>query len=335
MRKFIVAVFLFSLIASSSALAGNITRPSEGGKPTEISMLVYVLDVDEINTVGQNFTANVFFEAQWHDERLAHKGPGKITKSLDEVWNPNIQILNQQRVWSTFPEAVKITPEGDVKYSQRIWGSFSQPLKLKEFPFDRQTFKIMLLSPGYSPEKVKFIQDSEFKSGMGESFSIADWVISNWKVEIKNVTHANSRSNASSVFILSFEGIRQHLYYIVKVITPLIFIVFMSWIVFWIDPKQSGTQISVAVTAMLTLIAYQFITGMTLPKIAYLTRLDHFNLAASIMIFSALVEVTISSWLARNDKLFQARRLDLVARWLFPIVFILAFLKTLVFGVNN
>jgi hypothetical protein len=32
-------------------------------------------------------------------------------------------------------------------------------------------------------------------------------------------------------------------------------IVAMSWLVFWIDPKESGSQINVAITTMLTLIA--------------------------------------------------------------------------------
>jgi hypothetical protein len=52
----------------------------------------------------------------------------------------------------------------------------------------------------------------------------------------------------------------------VKVILPLILIVAMSWIVFWIDPEESGIQISVAITTMLTLIAYRFAVGADLPK---------------------------------------------------------------------
>ncbi|MFV2073735.1 MAG: hypothetical protein ACC742_13935, partial [Thermoanaerobaculales bacterium] len=42
-------------------------------------------------------------------------------------------------------------------------------------------------------------------------------------------------------------------------------IVFMSWVVFWIDPRHVGPRISVAVTSMLTLIAYRFLLGQLLP----------------------------------------------------------------------
>ena len=39
-------------------------------------------------------------------------------------------------------------------------------------------------------------------------------------------------------------------YYFLKILAPLILIVAMSWVVFWIDPTEAGTQISVAVTGI-------------------------------------------------------------------------------------
>ena len=46
--------------------------------------------------------------------------------------------------------------------------------------------------------------------------------------------------------------------YISKIILPLLLIVGMSWLVFWIDPELAGPQISIAVTPMLTL-AWAFV----------------------------------------------------------------------------
>ena len=64
--------------------------------------------------------------------------------------------------------------------------------------------------------------------------------------------------------------------YVLKIILPLFMIVAMSWIVFWINPEQAGTQIGVATTSMLTLIAYRFMVGGTMPPVPYLTRMDYF-----------------------------------------------------------
>lgn len=119
-------------------------------------------------------------------------------------------------------------------------------------------------------------------------------------------------------------------YFIVKIILPLILIVAMSWIVFWIDPKESAIQISVAIRTMLTLIAYRFAVGAELPKVSYLTRLDFFILSATVLVFASLVEVIVTSTLAQREKLDLARHLDRWSRWLFPIIFSMVGLKTFI-----
>ena len=58
--------------------------------------------------------------------------------------------------------------------------------------------------------------------------------------------------------VFSLDVKRDTSYFKYKVIFPLVLIVMMSWMVFWIDPSLVATQISVSVTAMLTMIAYRF-----------------------------------------------------------------------------
>lgn len=118
-------------------------------------------------------------------------------------------------------------------------------------------------------------------------------------------------------------------YYIGKVIIPLVLIVAMSWIVFWLDPKETGTSISVGITAMLTLIAYRFAVGTDLPKVEYMTRLDLFILGSSILVFASLIQVVVTSSLAKSNRLFEARKIDVWCRGLFPVVFVLITLETL------
>jgi len=135
---------------------------------------------------------------------------------------------------------------------------------------------------------------------------------------------------AISGFALSFEARREIGYFIVKVIIPLIFIVAMSWVVFWIDPMESGTQISVAITTMLTLIAYRFSIDSSLPNVSYLTRLDYFILLSTILIFASLIEVIFTSTLAKLEKVSQARAIDRRMRLLFPLAFVLVSVKSLI-----
>ncbi|MBW2519237.1 MAG: hypothetical protein JRD88_02670 [Deltaproteobacteria bacterium] len=104
----------------------------------------------------------------------------------------------------------------------------------------------------------------------------------------------------------------------------------MSWVVFWIDPKESGAQISVAITAMLTLIAYRFAVGNDMPKVSYLSRLVYFILEANFLVFASLIEVIVTSAYARIGQLDRARSIDRWARILFLVIFILIALEALV-----
>ncbi len=290
------------------------------GGITEVRVSVYLLDVDEIDSASQTFTANVSYDLRWKDPRLAHGGEGEMVIELGDVWNPRIQIANRQLAFSTFPEAVHVSPDGEVTYSQRVWGKFSQPLDLRDFPFDTQFFRFDLVSAGYGPEELALVEDSEFPSGIAEELSLPDWNIKSLEAK-PNVFQPSSVAEPLAGFRLEVVATRQVGYYILKVIFPLVLIVAMSWIVFWIDPKESGTQISVSVTSMLTLIAYRFMVGGLLPHISYLTRLDGFILISTVMVFTTLILVVFTSTLAKSDRVEKARRIDRIARLAFPVTF--------------
>ena len=78
---------------------------------------------------------------------------------------------------------------------------------------------------------------------------------------------------------------------------------------------------------MLTLIAYRFLLGQSLPPVSYLTRLDYFLLGSTILVFIALMQVTLTSTMAEEKGLSINR----TSRWAFPIAFI--FLLVFAFAV--
>lgn len=327
--KFVATLLLLWAILLPHAHA-DIGLPDGEAQPVKVQLSIFVLDLDGIDNVNQNFQANLFYVANWNDPRLAHSGSEEITRPLDEVWNPRLQILNQQRTVKTFPDVVKIDPQGNVTYRQRLWGNFSQPLVLHNFPFDQQVLQISIIATGYTPEEVVIASHSEKSSGIGKNLSIPDWKVVDWKAEPLVFSPGSELIESLPGFTLSFRVERQHLFFMAKVIIPLILIMAMSWVVFWMDPKDGGSsQIGISVTAMLTLIAYTFAIGNHLPKVAYLTRLDHFVLASTVLVFLALMEVTVASYQVRCGRVELARRIDRWARWCFPLMFVLIILGSI------
>ena len=320
------ALWLGLTLAFSPLAFAEPTPPTSDDGPTKVEVEMFLLDVDDVDGASQSFEANVYYELRWNDPRLAGDDEAHRSRSLYDIWHPRALLVNQQRVWKSFPEVVEVAPNGDVIYRQRVWGSFSQPLILRSFPFDRQVFDIQLAPAGYSSKQVEFVIDPE--SRISQRFSLPDWNVTSWSVDSKPVQPVPGGITVS-VATFSFEATRRAGYFIGKVIVPLVLIVAMSWVVFWIDPRESGTQISVAITAMLTLIAYRFAVGTQLPQVEYMTRLDLFILGSSILVFASLIQVVVTSSFAKTDRLLQARKVDIWCRWLFPVVFFLIGLETL------
>jgi len=329
MTRWYIFGALLTLLLLPDGVTADIGRPGKTVAATEVTLGIYILDVDGVDTAGQSFQANVFVLASWEDARLKHKGRRAVTRKLTEIWHPRMLLLNQQRVWKSFPETAEVSPEGRVVYRQRFWGDFSQPLHLADFPFDRQVFKVHLVTAGYTPEDVRFIPHP--LSGISEELSVADWEVISVRTEAEPFGISTTDLQAAG-FSFSFEAKRKSGYFVVKVILPLLFIVMMSWVVFWIDPREAGSQISVAVTSMLTLIAYRFAVGADMPKLSYLTRLDYFILGSTILVFASLVEVVLTSTYAKLGRIERAQRLDRLARLVFPICFLFLAVESLLAG---
>lgn len=313
-----ILLFLFS-INVHAALSRPIT---EDGKLTEVHVVGAILDIDKINSAEQNFTLNFYTIFRWMDPRLAHAGPGSDIRDLSEVWNPRLTIVNTQRYWANTRDEVEVSPEGLVTYRLHVFGDFSQPLRLRDFPQDRHVFEVPVVAAGYRPHEVALVPDPRMDSFISENLSVADWKVSNMQGKPREVTFANGLKLPG--FVFSFEGERLLHHYVIKAITPLALIVMMSWVVFWIDPKQVPNQLSVAVTTVLTLIAYHIALSGRLPDIPYLTHMDKFLFSSTVLVFMALIEVVVTSHLSSTDQLALARRVDRTARWAFPLLFISA-----------
>ena len=102
---------------------------------------------------------------------------------------------------------------------------------------------------------------------------------------------------------------------------PLTLIVFMSWGVFWVDPRRLESQLGLSATAILTLIAFQFAIANLVPRVSYLTRMDKFTMLSSILIFLALIEAIITAYCAKKDLIHRAIIIDRFSRFLFPLSF--------------
>jgi hypothetical protein len=292
------------------------------GGPTKVYVQMGLMDVDAVNGADQSFIANLYLAIRWRDPSLAHDGPGDEVHPVDSIWNPQLLFVNQQRLWRSLPEVVHVKPDGTAIYRQRVWGSFSQPLEVREFPFDTHDFEVRIASHEYTPDEVVFLENPDRLSGLADAFSLPDWKILSWELNLDPYKPAKWGRELSS-FAIVFRAQRHSANYVVKVILPLILIVLMSSIVFWIDPSQASSQIGIATTSMLTLIAYRFMVSGTIPPVPYLTRIDYFILGSTMLVFCALIQAVATSILFSRERALLARRIDVWCRVIFSVAALL------------
>lgn len=314
------------LFLTALASMGNLHAQEPVEHARDVEVRIFLIDVENVDTVSQSFTANLTMVMRWQDQELVHEGPASISLPLDEIWYPRLQILNQQKLVSTLPRQAEVYPDGRVVQRQRFWGSFSQPLDLHAFPFDSQNLKVTIANVAFAGKPVNLIPSQG--SSVSESLTIPDWKVTGWDVTATEFALEGEPTSIEGM-VFSLHVDRDRAFFKYKVIFPLILIVMMSWLVFWIDPSLAASQISVSVTAMLTMIAYRFALAGMMPRLAFLTSLDYFVLVSTLVVFLAMIEVVYTAHLSASGRLDQARKVDRHARWIAPLIYFSVAAETL------
>ena len=82
-------------------------------------------------------------------------------------------------------------------------------------------------------------------------------------------------------------------YYLIQVYFPNIFVVVLSWIVFWMDKDDMGNRMTLGITSILTIMFLLGSLNGNLPKVSYPKALDWYLLVSFSFVFLTLIECTI------------------------------------------
>jgi len=294
-------------------------RPDPVGKPTEVASGLQLINVTGIEDTNQTIEVDFMVTQEWTDQRMvSYEG---CEYSLDEIWTPQIQVVNTGRLFKHVQKSVEVLGNGRLRQVQRYSGALVFGYDAHRFPFDTQDIVITLLSEEYAQDTIVITVDESVTGRNPAEFDIPDWAISDVNALIAT-KHLEILDRNHSAFEFHIPAERRSGYYIWKVIVPLMLIVFMSWTVFWINPSQVGPQISMSATSMLTLIAFQFAMGSMLPRLSYFTIMDRFVVGSTFLVFLALIESITTNYLVTTDKENLALKMDRYCCWIFPTIFL-------------
>ncbi|HEY2524524.1 MAG TPA: hypothetical protein VGI29_05655, partial [Candidatus Binataceae bacterium] len=246
------------------------------------------------------------------------------TLAPDSVWRPKLVIINVVEPREAYETSMRVTADGTVYYVERFDALVTSTFHLQPFPFDKQKLEILVHPFTDQQQYVDFVPSSlpvwtaaEFSSYS----SLASWQFRSLTCELGRApSQYGEQAVAEAKFEIAVD--RRYGFYLWKVFLPLLLMVVVSWSVFWFDPPEVSSQVTIAVTTILTIIAFALAISLTLPRVPYLTFADAFFLTCYIFAFVAMLELTAVHIAYRGDRRKAAARIRHAARWLVPAAFV-------------
>lgn len=316
MRSLVVSVLLLSAVA--------------GAEPTKVFIGTHIIEMRNIDQRAESFWADFYL---WM--RFEAKDAEQAAQIIDKL-----EPLNGKFESKEIADRKQIGNETYICF--RMMGTFFFQQDLRKYPFDTQALDIYIENSNLEVADMIFVDDRETytRSGEAEQFWGVDPHISIPEFKLKRVDRMTTetiyktdfgdptRKKSSSTYSrftvkVSFE--REYWSYFFKIVLPLLVILGMAYLVFYIPPNQLETAGAVSATALLSCMAYNIVVSSNLPEIGYLVISDKFFIGTYVLLFLTLAETFATFVLDDRGEKERARKIEKTARWLFPVMVAMLF----------
>lgn len=202
-------------------------------------------------------------------------------------------------------------------------GTISDFYNFTEFPFDKQILRVALipdhvanhlmqvdLIQGFTGYNVQQTNLTNFQdvSAAGDEWSFTDaWTETN--------TFYNPINDQNMPFLAyDYLAERKVGYYVYKLIIPIVFLILLSWVTFFIKINELNSRVTISIVCFLSLIAYNFVVDDNLPKLTYLTFMDKFILISYIFSGIPTIQTVFVEYLSVQKKTNLSFKLDRLFR---------------------
>jgi len=249
-------------------------RPNHGGKPDVISFAIYVKNFFGMNIRKNEFSVDVVVTLRWSDARvpkLVPAGTHDVTISLPEaeknLWTPDIVITNraiggQERISA----AIQLHKDGAVVMTELLLLRVKQHFEVTAFPFDYQQPKIVLSSATLMSEELvlQVMSNGSLKGAKPGLFDDREFhFVSDLTTVFKEVDGNLRKHRGKLVITLRRDWTR----YLQTTILPEIFLIMISFTVFWMprDTSFAMPRVATNLISFLTLMTLSINTASMLP----------------------------------------------------------------------
>ncbi len=277
--NFPTAILLFFIMLISVQTNQAMASDTDQQERQTVRLGLRLIDVSRIDSKTETFTVEGILYVDWHDANQKNQtgewGEATTDLRLEKMdWWPAPEFENARGIRERSGMLLGIYDDGSIEYEERFSLTLSTDLFLRQFPFDSQTLPIKLIIGGGPEDQIK-LEISEFSPGL---IKMPEWEFSSdsftHKIETGIKPYGAEFSPLFSRALFAIDIERHWGYYFWRIILPLLIIITVSWSVFWMRQNELGDRLGISFTALLTIVAFNFIVADTLPRISYLSLLD-------------------------------------------------------------
>lgn len=320
--KFTLLLTLFGLFTgiSFSALA-------QAKNATEVEISLHINKLYQVETKNKSFKLDAYLVMRWHkpDNEIAagiYENIQVEQVRLSALWLPVIEFINVLGRREIANKRVTISETNHIEYNERFTTSFTTEMDFRQFPFDKQRFRVLMEPFTYDQSELIITKAQVFPAELGFALDGAWRQLALPQAIISSQTYAHLSANNEpdvnfSRLTIDLEVARKSNFYIWQFILPLTLIIIASWAVFWISgfSERLGTSF----TLMLTVVAYNFYTGNLLPHLPYTTLIERMVVFSYVSIFAGILLIVINR--VRHPENSNNTKLIKSCRWIFPVGF--------------
>ncbi|KAH3838170.1 gamma-aminobutyric acid receptor subunit gamma-3-like [Dreissena polymorpha] len=264
---------------------------TEVRQKTLVFVTVVYLKIGDIDTIKENFEAEVFIQAKWREPLLDHIEK-KVT-NFKHFWNPELIMQNtldepKARVW----HEVHLTDMGEAYILERrkIKGKFNETMELNNFPFDIQGISVVISSE-LSTSRVKLVENNEDLSYINvDCFSDSqEWILHDFmELETTEISANYTKSRDKySALVVTCCVTRRPGFFAWNILVVVNLLSIFAFTTFAVDSKLTPNRLQLSFILILAAISFRNVANQSIPKISYLTHLDRYNLIS--MVFQGFI----------------------------------------------
>ena len=310
----------------TDALPSGIATAPTQARSSVIHIGLAIRNLAAIDEVKENWQVAGLLIAKWIVPSLQNRpGRGAAFRDLPaETWKPHFEFTNEVDPTSFRFVDLYAEPDGTVVYTQTFNATLSTSLDLRRFPFDSQLLPIVVQASGEDLDRTILrpdLQDSALPNRLYAG--LAQWVPLSLTERLGTVTGSGFRANDVE-FDLKVQ--RRPKSYIFKFIIPLLLLVFISWITFWLSPEEFKTkdQLQSAVSTLLIIVAFNITASSLLPRTEYMTYIDALLFTSFIFVIISIFTIVVTHLLEINHSEQRALLVRRLAGIVLPVSFVIA-----------